>query len=175
MPGLFGAVAVDSSLAIEPTDAKVILASMSEVLAHTGQHCELWSDSSSGAYVGRVGPDKFNTVPWAGESNFGGHRAWSFVAGSLLRHPPADSDDRSGIAKNFIEEGSQFLDKLQGPFTVLAHAKFPRETVIAVDRCAHIPLFYALHNGVLYFAPEIKALLCVPGLPLSRSVRRALR
>lgn len=165
MPGLFGAVAVNDPAAVDPDDAKATLASMSTALVHTGQLSELWSDSSMGIYVGRVGPERFNTVSWCGKSPTAGRGTYSFVAGSLTNHPPAGSEDQSGIAVAFAESGRRVLGRLHGPFAVMVHSDEPRETLIAADRCAHLPIYYAQVDGVLYFAPEIKALLCVPALP----------
>ena len=164
MPGLFGAVAVQNPSMIDPANATAVLTAMGDALSHTRQECEFWSDPNCGIYVGRVAPGGFNAFPWAGESSDGGCTAHSFVAGCLTKKPPQTGADESGIAAEFLRNGPEFLAQLHGQFALLTSKESPSEVLIAVDRCAHVPLYFTQLDGVLYFAPEVKALLCLQSL-----------
>ncbi len=64
----------------------------------------------------------------------------------------------------YCEYGEQFIDHLHGMFAVAIYDHKNRKLIIARDRVATIPLYYAAFKGGFAFASEVRALLAVPGV-----------
>jgi asparagine synthase (glutamine-hydrolysing) len=76
--------------------------------------------------------------------------------------------DTEVLLAAYLQWGNACLDRFNGMFAFAVHDTAAKSLFLARDRCGVKPLYYAMKDGVLYFASEIKALLAVPGL--SRSV-----
>jgi asparagine synthase (glutamine-hydrolysing) len=63
----------------------------------------------------------------------------------------------------YEEYGDRFVERLDGMFAVALWDGGRKRGVLARDRFGKKPLYYATIDGCLWFASEIKALLCVPG------------
>jgi asparagine synthase (glutamine-hydrolysing) len=71
----------------------------------------------------------------------------------------------SEIALHLYEDlGAHCLHRLRGEFAIVLWDSVNRTIFAARDRFGIKPLFYALHDGALYFASEVKALLAA-GVP----------
>jgi asparagine synthase (glutamine-hydrolysing) len=71
----------------------------------------------------------------------------------------------SEIALHLYEElGAHCLHRLRGEFALVLWDSVNRTMFAARDRFGIKPLFYALHDGALYFASEVKALFAA-GIP----------
>lgn len=71
----------------------------------------------------------------------------------------------SEIALHLYEEhGPRFAEHLRGEFAAILWDQEKQILVAARDRCGVKPLYYALHDGRLYLASEIKALFAA-GVP----------
>lgn len=66
--------------------------------------------------------------------------------------------DTEAIIHAFEEFGPACVDRLEGMFSFAIVDQRRRELFIARDRLGKKPLYYALFDGVLHFASEIKAL-----------------
>jgi asparagine synthetase B (glutamine-hydrolysing) len=72
--------------------------------------------------------------------------------------------DPAAHARALAEQGSPALARLEGSYSVGLWEPRRERLTLAVDQRASRPLVYARVSGVLYFAPEVKALLAVPGI-----------
>ena len=59
--------------------------------------------------------------------------------------------------------GLDFPDKIEGMFAVSLYDRTRRLGLLVRDRAGQKPLYYMKHEGSLWYASEIKALLAVPG------------
>ncbi len=64
----------------------------------------------------------------------------------------------------YEEWGIGFLDRLNGMFAIAVYDRVRGELILARDRFGQKPLYYANHEGVLYFSSEVRGLHEV-GLP----------
>ncbi|MGD0793001.1 MAG: asparagine synthase (glutamine-hydrolyzing) [Terriglobales bacterium] len=69
--------------------------------------------------------------------------------------------DTEVIIHLYEEMGADCVKKLRGMFGLAIYDKTKRKLTLARDRLGKKPLHYALHNGNLYFASEIKSILAV--------------
>jgi asparagine synthase (glutamine-hydrolysing) len=69
--------------------------------------------------------------------------------------------DTEVIIHLYEEMGAECVQKLRGMFGLAIYDKHKRKLILARDRLGKKPLHYALHNGNLYFASEIKSILAV--------------
>src|SRR6202048_4250404 len=69
--------------------------------------------------------------------------------------------DTEVIIHLYEEMGADCVKKRRGMFALPIYDKTKRKLILARDRLGKKPLHYALHNGNLYFASEIKSILAV--------------
>src|SRR5258705_4887631 len=69
--------------------------------------------------------------------------------------------DTEVIIHLYEEMGADCVKKLRGMFGLAIYDKHKRKLILARDRLGKKPLHYALHNGKLYWASEIKSILAV--------------
>ena len=81
------------------------------------------------------------------------------------RHRFSSGSDTEVIAHLFEEEGEAALHRLNGMFGFALWDRADRTLYVVRDRLGVKPLYYAIHNGVLLFASEIKSILAYPGFP----------
>jgi asparagine synthase (glutamine-hydrolysing) len=80
-------------------------------------------------------------------------------------HRFATGSDTEVIVHLYEEEGSRCVSSLHGMFGLAIWDARRRRLVLARDRVGKKPLFYALRDGVLSFASELRALLRDPEIP----------
>jgi asparagine synthase (glutamine-hydrolysing) len=71
---------------------------------------------------------------------------------------PKSHSDTEILLQLFIQFGPPVLDRLNGMFAFAIWDNQEKSLTIVRDRLGIKPVYYALHNGCLYFASEIKAL-----------------
>ena len=72
--------------------------------------------------------------------------------------------DTETILHAYAEYGSPCVEKFNGDFAYGLWDRARQRLVLARDRMGVRPLYYTLHDGVLIFASEVKALFLYPGL-----------
>jgi asparagine synthase (glutamine-hydrolysing) len=72
--------------------------------------------------------------------------------------------DSETIVHAYEEYGAAFAHRLNGMFAIAIWDERTRSTRLVRDRYGEKPLFYAIRNGVLIFASEIKAILQHPAV-----------
>ena len=80
-------------------------------------------------------------------------------------HTFTTRSDTETILHAFEEWGEECVDRLRGMFAFAIWDSREKELFLARDRFGIKPLFYARHNGLFYFASEIKAILADPEFP----------
>jgi asparagine synthase (glutamine-hydrolysing) len=73
--------------------------------------------------------------------------------------------DTEVILAAYREWGMDCLSRLNGMFAFALYDSRQRQLFLARDRAGEKPLFYALADGVLRFASELKGLMADPALP----------
>jgi asparagine synthetase B (glutamine-hydrolysing) len=68
------------------------------------------------------------------------------------------------VAALYRRHGRDFAARMNGSFVAIVRDAAADRVLIATDRTGSRPLFYRQSGPVLYVAPELKALLVVPGL-----------
>jgi asparagine synthetase B (glutamine-hydrolysing) len=158
MPGLFGFFALAPGSRLEPHVASGLLAEMAQRMSHLGDEIvETWDDPASGLAIARIRVRAGRNVAWPGAGEVAGARRRVFVEGVI----PGDTVSR---VHEVTERGNAALASLEGSFSLAAWEPWRRRLTLAVDQRASRPLVYARVGGALYFAPEVKALLAVPGI-----------
>ena len=81
------------------------------------------------------------------------------------RHRFTTGSDTEVIAHLFEEQGPAALHQLNGMFGFAVWDRQTQILYVVRDRLGVKPVYYAVHDGVLLFASEIKAILAYPGFP----------
>lgn len=78
--------------------------------------------------------------------------------------------DTEVIVHLFQEKGERCVEDFNGQFSFAIWDSRKKELFLARDRCGVRPLHYTVHEGVLYFASEIKSIFALPGFPREMDV-----
>lgn len=71
--------------------------------------------------------------------------------------------DTEVLLAGYQEWGMEVLKKCNGPVAMVLYDSRQRRLFMARDRIGKAPLYYAVHQGTLYWASEIKAILSMTG------------
>jgi len=77
----------------------------------------------------------------------------------------SDHSDTEILPYLYLEYGLEFINKIDGMFAIALYDSEKDTLFLIRDRVGKKPLYYREEKGVLYFASEIKALLCVGNKP----------
>jgi len=79
-------------------------------------------------------------------------------------HAFRTTSDTEVILAAYAQWGAECLARFNGDFAFALWDAREKRLMLARDRMGVRPLYYTRHDGTLYFASEIKALLAVPGV-----------
>ncbi len=89
---------------------------------------------------------------------------------SARGHRLTTAGDIEPIVHLYEQYGEKFLDHLDGFFALALYDERKMKVILAVDRMGKKPLYYTVVDGYLYFASELKSIVCVlPGLQIDKS------
>ena len=80
-------------------------------------------------------------------------------------HKFRTQSDTEVIVHAYEKWGTDCVKHFNGQFACAIYNKKDRSLFLARDRLGIRPLHYTIHNGVLYFGSEIKAIFCEPAIP----------
>jgi len=166
MCGICGLVSLDGATPPDPD----VLAAMSETLVHRGP------DSEGAVVDGPVGlaarrlsiidleggdqpiANEDGTIHVVQNGEIYNHRA---LRRDLERrgHRFATACDTEVLVHLYEERGPAFVEELRGMFAIALWDSRARRLVLGRDRFGIKPLLYRMHEGVLSFASELKAIL----------------
>jgi asparagine synthase (glutamine-hydrolysing) len=78
--------------------------------------------------------------------------------------------DTETVLHAFLEWGVECFSRLRGMFGVALWSESAKRLVLARDRMGIKPLYFARHNGDVYFGSELKAILAHPEIPRQLSL-----
>ena len=158
MPGLFGFFALTPGSKVDTGAASGLLREMAHRMGHRGDEIvETWTDFAEGLAVARIRIPSRPTGTFPDGSEPGGPSRRVFVEGVI-------HGDTAARLLDLQEIGRPALGTLEGSFSIALWEPQHQRLTLAVDQRASRPLAYTVAGGVVYFAPEVKALLAAPGV-----------
>ncbi|UVT16975.1 MAG: hypothetical protein H8K04_05330 [Nitrospira sp.] len=172
MPGLFGVLTLNSSGSMSDDFAVDTLRIMANSLRH-GNSTVLKTcvRSSHGLAIGRMSlPSTVNGL-WPGDIQEPTLPSNLFVHGALFGDY-SDAVSQTQRPDAFLNP-EVFLRQLTGFYSLVMRDEALGTTIIAVDRRASEPIFYLQERGMIFFAPEVKALLSISSHPVELNAEAA--
>ena len=163
------------NIGLETEDAGVLLRSMTDIIRHRGPDDDgHWLGDGAGLGMRRLSiidvqggkqpitnEDGSVIAVFNGEIyNYQRLRQELEAAG----HRFATNSDTETIVHAYEDDGPGFVRRLRGMFAVALWDRHRRRLVLTRDRFGKKPIHYAVDNGRLIFASEIKSLLLAPGV-----------
>jgi len=109
-------------------------------------------------------------LAWAGERYTLVYNGELYNTGELRRelitlgHQFKGHSDTEVVLHGFAQWGEAVLERMNGIFALAVYLEKAKRLFLARDRIGVKPLFFAIHDGGLLFASEIKTILCYPGV-----------
>src|SRR6266478_1308183 len=168
MCGIAGIVGIEPSYQAEAVDVH----RMCQTIVHRGPDDEgIYAHGRAGLGMRRLSIIDLSTghQPIHNED----HDVWVVFNGEIYNFPELRPElearghrfytntDTEVIAHLYEELGAECVQKLRGMFAFALWDERRGSLLIARDRLGKKPLHYALHDGRLYFASEIKSILAV--------------
>lgn len=151
MPGLFGVANLDPRRPLSRDTLESLLNRLAQPLRHyDGYVTETFSDPASGFAVGRIGLPHHHALPWPDEARCAQAETRAFVAG----RPHGDT-----VAEGSLQDARKRIHTAGGSFAAVLHVPAAGGTLVIADRQGSQPVYHAVCDGLLLFAPEVKALL----------------
>lgn len=156
MPGIFGCLVADPKRRIRADSVDAILDRMEDKLRHQDDYTtDRWIDTDERAAIGRIGHAGQFVDPLMIRSGDGAI-AEARCYGHLSRLP----GDGVISPDSAIDPMLAIADE-SGGFSAICLSDSRSRMALVVDRRASEPLYTLEHDGIIYFAPEIKALLAL--------------
>jgi hypothetical protein len=166
MPGLFGIICVAQQQRPSVQELATTFEAMANRLCHHEPDViERWFDTSSGLFIGRCGQPHLHHFRWPDQT---GARSAPHTFGAGVLHPGVG---RSATDRDPVDTILTGMRHRRGFYSLVHWEPSAGECLIAVDRRASIPVFFAEVDGILLFAPEVKALLAWPRLQRALDTR----
>lgn len=164
MPGLLGMCSLDPRRPLDRELMSSLLDEMADRLQHLGREkMRLTADWRAGVAVAQVGLEELCFEPWPRDI----HGRTLFVDGVLHGDSPHPDD----LLREADPSDAEIARRLEGFWSAVAYDPGTddrsRSFSLIVDRRSQRPLYWTVRDGVLFFAPEVKALLAIPGIDRS--------
>ena len=162
MPGLFGLVSVRQGAFLSKSHAQKAITSMAKALSHRDDYIlETTIADREGFAIARLSHSAFRGFPWPKEQDLQASRSNVFLCGVFTNdHVRILNEERLNALPH---SAPGILKELQGNFSLVLIHRNSHSVILSVDRKGSEPIFYCEHDGILYFAPEVKALLTTFG------------
>ena len=173
MCGICGKLNLDPDKPVEES----LIRQMCAVIVHRGPDDEgVYIDKNVGLGNRRLAIIDLSPAGHQPMSNEDG-TIWITLNGEIYNYPRLrpqlerkghrffSNSDTEAILHLYEDYGDDCVQHLRGMFAFALWDKRKRRLLLARDRVGQKPLFYTEHNGALFFASEIKAILQVPGVP----------
>lgn len=169
MSGLFGIVQTRQAI-----DVHQYLMVVGQRLSHREWYTgETWIAPDLPLGIGRVGIGIFNREAQPAASANGECYAWlsgEFYQTGAMKHemmpgkPTGEISDPELALYAYQEYGLEFARYLNGAYFIVIYDAVRRKLVFASDPFGLYPHYYHLAPGQLVFSPEVKGILCAPGI-----------
>ncbi len=165
MPGLFGVLTASSSGSMSEDFATSTLRVMTNTLRHRNDMVLTTQVlGSHGLAIGRLSLPSTSRYPRYTDIQTATFSSGLFMQGVLFEHC---SDVFSHThQEDIFQKPEVFLRRLNGYYSLVMCKRESRGVLIAVDRRASEPIFYMQEGDLVFFAPEVKALLAVSSHPV---------
>ncbi len=173
MPGLFGMLTLKPGTPLDRESHSALLDEMADRLQHVGlEQMRRWADWQLGVAVACIGPSEFLDPSWPEET--GAREAPAVATGQPIffldgvLHP--DSPTADDLLREADPPDAEIARRLEGFWSGVCYRPGTagngrdRRLSVIVDRRSQRQLFWTVKDGILFFAPEVKSLLAVPGL-----------
>jgi asparagine synthase (glutamine-hydrolysing) len=161
LPGIFGAYKAGGVKALMES----MILSMNK---DNSFHLDRFLDEKYGFFVGRVDLGIFRSVD---QPVFDlRENCWIIFHGELYDSGEV-SNNPFGILKEYISQGDQCAESLNGNFHFIIYDGRIRALKLFTDKFGTHPLYYAIWPGGFLFSPNISAMLNEPSLPLDVDYR----
>ncbi len=98
-----------------------------------------------------------------------------FIAGELHGNQTDFNNDAQCLQDRYIKQGSpDFAKNMYGSFSAIIVEPGFASVTIVTDYCGSCPVYTMTHDGMFYFASEIKALMALEDLPCELNISMAL-
>lgn len=165
MPGLFGVLTLGLPGSMSEEFAVNTLRIMANCLRYESDTVlKTRVVSSHGLAIGRISLASTSKCPWSDEIESATFSSALFMQGVLFEH--CRDVVLQAQEKYTYQEPDRFFRALNGYYSLVMCSKESGGTLIAVDRRASEPIFYMQEGDLIFFAPEVKALLAVSSHPL---------
>jgi asparagine synthetase B (glutamine-hydrolysing) len=156
MPGLFGLISLSPNEPFEEGYAKSALKQMaSRLLFRPDYTVDYFVVKDAGVAIGRVSHTSLKKTPWPlADSEDGKIFIHGYLVGDSLLTGARESYE---CQEDAVVTG--FLRCLSGSYSLIKLGADRRSVILAVDRTTSQPIYYRRLNGVVAFAPEVKAIL----------------
>lgn len=161
MPGLFGLIRIGGDTRLTKPFVQNAIDVMVHALSHRRDYVvDIAVSEMQGFAIGRISHPSADGHRWPRPQEMvGARQSKAFLHGVFTKDCTMNlSQERlNGLPSSAVE----ILRDLEGYYSlVLTHQNF-HSVIISVDRKGSEPLFYLQQNGIVFFAPEVKALLAI--------------
>ena len=139
-----------------------IISTMLDIIQHRGRQINIFSTGAKGSF-GVGWPETMSEVQWFAHDT---DRKLSVILDGEIFNlsdaniPKGNSfSDAEVILNLYSKYADKFVDKIDGSYAIAIWDELKERLLLVRDRVGSKPLFYCIHNGLIVFASEIKAIL----------------
>ena len=179
MSGLFGLINTNQT-----TEIRQFLDDAGKRMSHQPWHTsDSWRAPGLPMGIGRIGIGIFNHEPQPVASSDGNCLVW--LCGELYEtrnitpdwNPTYSSRSKSFsevVLSAYQEFGINFASHMKGVFFIVIYDIAQQKLILTSDRFGLYPHYYYVSPNQLVFAPEVKGVLCAPGIERKLNLTAAI-